>query len=92
MKSMPYEIKQKLRQLAKAYIKAGKLENEVCDIIEGYGVEIDRLNANSTIQPSTEALAFIINSEEDFESSIDEIEEVFLHIINNELEGKNEKI
>ena len=85
MKRMPYEIKQKLRQLSKAYERASSLENEVCNMIENYGVDINYLNANCECferKPSTEALAYIVNAEGDVEGSIVDIEEVFLWHVN----------
>ena len=86
MKNMPYEIKQKLRQLERAYQKAKDLEIEVSNMIEEYGVECEYLNAcaNNDGKPRTEALAYITNAEGDVEDSICGIEEVFLwHIKNN---------
>jgi len=88
MNKMPYKIKEKLRQLSKAYEKAGQLELQVSNMIEEYGVNCEYLNANIgyTTKPTTEALAYIINSEGGTESSIEEIEEVFLWHVNNKEE------
>lgn len=86
MKAMPYEIKQKLRQLAKAHQKASDLENEAIDMIEEYDVDCSYLNATCDVYsktPYTEALAYITNSEGSTEDSISQIEEVFLWHVNN---------
>lgn len=88
MKVMPKEIKQKLRQLSEACIKARTLEQEVYSMIEKFDVDPDRLNGVSPNSPRTESLAFISNSEcrdhENLKEAISEIEEVFLHIVNKE--------
>lgn len=84
MNKMPYEIKRKLRSLAISCQKSGSLEIEVVKMIEKYGVDCDYLSANSDPydgKPHTEALAYIVNAEGGTESSIDEIEEVFLEHI-----------
>lgn len=86
MKRMPYEIKQKLRQLEKACQRAKYLEIEVGNMIESYGVDCDYLNACCDPYeklPSTEALAYITNSEGGVEDNINLIEKVFLWHFNN---------
>ncbi|GAF66418.1 hypothetical protein BTS2_3319 [Bacillus sp. TS-2] len=85
MNSMPYHIKQKLRQYAKAQEKAYRLSKEVDAAIEAYGVPIDNLVANTapfSDEPSTEALAYINNNEGGTEDSIRLIEEVFIYFAN----------
>lgn len=91
MDKMPYEIKLKLRQLAKAYQKASDLENEVSKIIDIYGVDckyLDSTCSEYTQYPFTD-FAYITNSEGDIEDSIDEIEEVFLWHYNNNNNSDN---
>lgn len=87
MKGMPYEIKQKLRQYAKANNKARTLHEEIVDIMRDYGVPYDNLVATSEFgafaeEDTTEALAFINNCEGDIDGNITEIEEVFLYFVN----------
>ena len=88
MDKMPLKVRNKLMQLAKAHIKARELDEELTVLLDEYGVDVGRFNACSYIQPYTEALAWIVNAEsrdeEGINDSIDEIEEVFLHIVNNE--------
>ena len=43
MKQMPATLKTKLRQLQSTYAKAGKLEREVGEIIESYGIDVGYL-------------------------------------------------
>ncbi|MET3505530.1 hypothetical protein [Halalkalibacter oceani] len=89
MKAMPYEIKQKLRQYAKAQAKAHRLSREVDEAIRAYGVPIDNLTAVSPPfdgEPYTEALAFINNNEGNIEENILEIEELFLYFVNKKAE------
>ena len=43
IKSMPATLKTKLRQLQSAYTKAEKLEREVGEIIESYGIDVGYL-------------------------------------------------
>lgn len=88
MKSMPYEIKQKLRQYAKTQDKAKQLSNELGKMFENYGVPEDNLTACANIswdsdEPQTEGLAFLHNGEcSDIEGTIREIEKVFLYFVN----------
>ena len=86
MKHMPYEIKQKLRQYANVQAKARKVHNEICNMIESYGVPIENLTANDDIyngRPQTEALAYLNNAEcGDVEDTIEEIERIFLYFVN----------
>ena len=82
IKSLPAILKTKLRQLQSAYTKAGKLEREVGEIIESYGIDagyFDATKDGSDMKESTEALAYIINAEGDVEDNIKLIEEVFLY-------------
>lgn len=86
MKHMPYEIKQKLRQYAKVQTKAVNLSNEICSMIESYGVPIENLVAMDDVysgKPQTEALAYLNNGECGcLEETIEEIERVFLYFVN----------
>ena len=89
MNKMPYEIKQKIRQYNKAILKAKALEKELVNMIEEYDVPIENFEALADIygdEPQTEALACINNgectTEKALESSIREIEEVFLWFVN----------
>ena len=89
MKSMPFDIKQKLRQYARANNRARTLHEEIVDIMRNYSVPYDNLVATSEFgtfaeKDTTEALAFINNCEGDIEENITEIEEVFLLFVNNE--------
>lgn len=90
MKSMPYEIKQKLRQYAKVQDKAKQLSNELGEMFESYGVPEDNLIACANIswdsdEPQTEGLAFLHNGEcDDIEGTIREIEKVFLYFVNKD--------
>ena len=88
MKSMPYEIKQKLRQYANIQIKATRLANEIDNMIEEYGVPIENLIATADIfsdEQQTEGLAFLHNGEcDDIEGTIKDIEKVFLYFVNRE--------
>lgn len=85
MKSMPYEIKQKLRQYARVQIKAKQLSKELGEMFDNYGVPEDNLVACADIswnsdEPQTEGLAFLHNGEcSDIEETIREIEKVFLY-------------
>ena len=95
MKYMPYEIKQKLRRYANAQIKIRDLALEIDRMIESYGVPLDNLMALADIysdEPQTEALAYLHNGEcDDLETTIKEIEEVFLYFANlNEHNAKDE--
>ena len=84
MRSMPFELKQKLRQYAKAVEKSNKLHNEFVEMLEEYGVPYENLVANAdSDEPQTEAFAYISHNEGDTEGSIDQIEEVFLYFVNN---------
>ena len=82
MKSMPASLKNKLRQLQKATVKAKELEAEIVRIIESYRVDPDYLCANKIDDNFTEALTFIVNAEGYPEDNIKEIEEVFLYHVN----------
>lgn len=90
MKSMPYKIKQKLRQYANVQIKASQLANEIDNMIEEYGVPMENLIAMSDTswnndEPQTEALAFLHNGEcDDIEGTIEDIERVFLWFVNKD--------
>jgi fructoselysine-6-P-deglycase FrlB-like protein len=82
MKSMPQEIKNKIRQLQSTLAKGKKLEVELENMIEKYGINIDYLCANRNDDLSTEALAFVCNAEGNTEENIRLIEEVFLYYVN----------
>lgn len=83
MKSMPNKIKTKLRQLQNSYAKARKIENEVEELFEEYGVDTNCLRGQSSYeQPQTESLTFITYNEGSVEENIEDIEEIFLHYIN----------
>ena len=86
MKKMPYTLKQKFRQYDSAQKKSVFLHDEIVSELEKYGVPYDNLTAVSDPygKPYTEGLAFINNAEGDVEDNINEIEEVFLHFVNNE--------
>lgn len=88
MRKMPYEIKQKLRQYAKLQSKVADMAREIDEMIEAYNVPIDNLLAcGDGIEPQTEALAFLHNSEcDNIEETIREIEEVFLYFANKQIE------
>lgn len=93
MKSMPYIIKQKLRQYANVQIRAAQLAREIDRMIEGYGVPVDNLTAMSNgKEPQTEALAFLHNGEcGNIEETIGDIEKVFLWFVNNQGKEKPKK-
>ena len=84
MRKMPYEIKQKLRQYAKLQSKVADMAREIDDMFDSYNVPVDNLLAcGDGIEPQTEALAFLHNSEcDNIEETITEIEEVFLYFAN----------
>lgn len=84
MKSMPKEIKQKLKQLHNAQVKARKLESEVQLMFDKYNVDTDNFRAVGDGEVQTEALAYISNAEGGIEDSIKEIEKVFLHYVNKQ--------
>lgn len=83
---MPYEIKQKLRQYAKACEKSSQLSREVDEVFEKYGFskdDIERISGDGNDSgPSNEALSYICNAEGGTEESIEMIEEVFLWVVN----------
>lgn len=79
---MPAVLKNKIRQLQKAYEKAGKIEREVASIIESYGIDPEYFDACRTDDKFTEALAFVTNAEGGIEENISKIEEVFLYHAN----------
>jgi len=82
MKQMPSILKNKLRRLQNVCIKARKLEREVNEIIESYGVDLDCLCACNIDDMNTEALTHISYGEGDVEDNIKSIEEVFLYYVN----------
>ncbi|MEC0069137.1 hypothetical protein P4L12_08080 [Bacillus cereus] len=83
MKTIPYALKQKLRQYDKYNRKAEDLHDEIITIIDEYGVPYDNLVANGDgTEPQTEALAYINNAEGNIEENIKEMEEVFLYFAN----------
>ncbi len=85
MKSMPVKIKDKLRQLQKYNEKANILNKEIEEMFAEYEVDTDYLRAlggYGTIQ--TEGLTFIDTCEGDVEDNIKDIEEVFLHYVNQD--------
>lgn len=87
MKKMPYTLKQKLRQYDSAQKKAFTLHDEIVSELEKYGVPYDNLTAVSDPYDGgvyTEGLAYINNNEGHIEDNIREIEDVFLHFVNNE--------
>ncbi|MGE7880341.1 hypothetical protein [Peribacillus muralis] len=85
MKSMPYDLKQKIRRYDKAIRKANAIHFEIEKELESYGVPYRNLCANTEwheSEPTTEGLAFITNNEGNIEENIIEIEEVFLYFAN----------
>lgn len=85
MKSMPYTLKQKLRQYHIANMKAKQFHDEILEELEKYGVPYENLTAsadNSNDEPVTEGLTSISYCEGDIEVNIAEIEEVFLYFAN----------
>ncbi|PDY14166.1 hypothetical protein COO16_04180 [Bacillus pseudomycoides] len=85
MKTIPYELKQKLRQYDKFASKMKKIEGEIHGILDRYKVPYDNLTAQSNIysdEPRTESLTHISYGEGDVEENIKEIEEVFLYFAN----------
>jgi len=85
MKSMPYALKQKLRQYNNAVKRANEVHEDIVRELERHGVPYDNLCANDSPysrEPNTEALAFITNNEGDIEENIADIEEVFLYFVN----------
>ncbi|PAD70614.1 hypothetical protein CHH83_02090 [Bacillus sp. 7586-K] len=86
MKTMPYTLKQKLRQYDKYNRKARQAHDEVVKMLNQYGVPYDNLVAmNDNLiddEPDTEALAYISYCEGDLEDNISRIEEVFLYFVN----------
>ncbi|MEB9379125.1 hypothetical protein P4J09_13840 [Bacillus cereus] len=83
MKTIPYVLKQKLRQFDKHNSKAKELHREIAMIIDECGVPYDNLVAlGDDTEPQTEALAYINNAEGNIEENIKEMEEVFLHFAN----------
>ncbi|MCR2013477.1 hypothetical protein NSB31_27810 [Bacillus cereus] len=83
MKTIPYALKQKLRQFDKYNSKVKDLHHEIMTMIDEYGVPYDNLVANGDgTEPQTEALAYINNAEGNIEENIKEMEEVFLYFAN----------
>ncbi|HFK1781661.1 TPA: hypothetical protein ACGXP4_000644 [Bacillus cereus] len=83
MKTIPYVLKQKLRQFDKYNSKAKDLHLEIITMIDECGVPYDNLVANGDgTEPQTEALAYINNAEGNIEENIKEMEEVFLYFAN----------
>lgn len=83
MKTIPYALKQKLRQFDKYNSKAKDLHLEIIAMIDEYEVPYDNLVANGDgTEPQTEALAYINNAEGNIEDNIKEMEEVFLYFAN----------
>ncbi len=91
-KSMPYVIKQKLRQYARIQTKAFRLSKEIGEMFESYGVPEENLIALGNTswdceEPQTEGLAFLHNGEcGDLEETIKDIERVFLFFANKSVE------
>lgn len=85
MKSMPYQLKQKLRQYDKAMKKTKFLHDDLVKEFSKYNVPYDYLVANGELfgeHPQTEALAYINNAEGNVEDNIEEIEKIFLYFTN----------
>lgn len=87
MKSMPYYLKQKLRQYDNASRKAKKLHDEIAEEFDKYKIPYENLTANADFgdyrdDPSTEGLAYINNCEGNIEDNIEHIEEIFLYFAN----------
>lgn len=94
MKALPYEIKQKLRQVARNSIRGKELGRELMELFEKHGFDtecVDRVSGISYVKPNNEALAYIENGEGGTEESIQMIEEVLLHIVNVERGGRQRK-
>lgn len=92
MKSMPRDIKQKIRQVQKNAEKTKMLSIELNQLFGRYDdVDTSRLDATcdpydyKPIVEYTDALSSVINAEGDVEENIKEIERVFLLMVN----GKN---
>lgn len=82
---MPHVLKQKLRRYDRLNSQAKELHGEISAILDEYEVPYEHLTAMNdhwSTEPSTEALAFINNSEGDIENNIKDIEEVFLYFVN----------
>lgn len=85
MKSIPYQLKQKLRQYDKAVRKAKVLHEELSKEFSKYNVPYDYLVANGDDfgeHPQTEGLAYVNNAEGNIEDNIEEIEKIFLYFTN----------
>lgn len=85
MKKMPYELKNKIRQLQKAIEKTNLLTGEIHNILENdYGLNIDLFYANGNVgvDEQTEALSSVIYAEGDVEENINSIEKIFLKQVN----------
>ncbi|WP_306007389.1 hypothetical protein [Bacillus sp. MMSF_3353] len=83
MKTIPYALKQKLRQFDKYNSKAKDLHLEIIAMMDEYEVPYDNLVAmGDGTEPQTEALAYINNAEGNIEDNIKEMEEVFLYFAN----------
>lgn len=85
MKSMPYPLKQKLRQYDKAVRNAKVLHEELSKEFSKYNVPYDYLVANGDNfgeHPQTEGLAYVNNAEGYIEDNIKEIEKIFLYFTN----------
>ncbi|PEV14319.1 hypothetical protein CN417_01365 [Bacillus thuringiensis] len=83
MKTIPYALKQKLRQFDKYNSKAKDLHLEIIAMIDEYEVPYDNLVAlGDGAEPQTEALAYINNAEGNIEENIKGMEEVFLYFAN----------
>ena len=79
MKSMPEEIKQKLRRISKLNKEVSDLSSEVYDILEGYGMNMDIFDEYTE---NDNFVAVINGGENNIEDDIKEIEKAFLKILN----------
>ena len=80
---MPQALKDKLRRLQELNTQSQQLDFEITEAFNSYGIHTDVFCISPPDVVGTEALAFITNAEGDIEDNIRDIEEVFLHYVND---------
>ncbi|MFP3418052.1 hypothetical protein R0K30_02215 [Bacillus sp. SIMBA_154] len=85
-KTIPYELKQTLRQYGKAVARMNTLHYKITEELERYNVPIDHVIGDTEEEPWNESLTLISYNEGDIEDNIAELEKVFLHFANKYLE------
>ena len=85
---MPKRIKDKLREYARVQAKSRELGVEIRELFSTEGIPLEALSASldDTSAVQTEALTYLDYGEGDTEESIKEIENVYVHYKNNQVE------